>query len=920
MQKYFQKMKQNNKNKRNKYYNKYKVLCCILFAAVFVAGFTPCSVKASTSALKIYNLQTKKTTTYTGKQVSVTYNGAAISNSDTPGILVDGIAMLSYYDIFQNSGIHADCVYNKAKGSITISKYGVSISMTVGSKTAKVNGKSVTLPVAPMSVKYVAANKWKVLVPSRFVAETLGLGYTWYSDKNTVAIVKSSILLSYNNGDKFEYTGALGKVTVDGANIDLGSLPSIISNNTAMLQAEKVFSDSTIGADYYYDSDNKKIYLTKENTVLVMTIDSKKALLNQKEVKLDTPPMLVSNCETKSTYVMVPGYFTATSLGYNYTWNNKTRTSQITSKAGSGSGSDNTTTGPELGDNGVINETGTILQQWTGDEESIGKYSGVHELNYSVDTSGSSGNIYYASRDYSNVRLNAETFMIVSSSPFGKVTAGNTGKKISIQAANTTCTDQLNQMYGTYSNYVNTLGLYNSADGTGTLIEFDVLPENYQYDISYSQDGLILYVTIYLNAVTAAVTGVNTVGDYLTLTGIDPLTVNITEQNGLMYLELPSTANCVGDIASDIAGEKYIKQVYTISTPDKIQFILALNEGYEYYLMESGNQYTISFQTPGNVEQPDDNQGSQDTADNLDDIVIPAIPQVTDKSKYEIVIPLSSDINTSTITNEDYYFNNYFVIRVPGDYKEFYINHSISYQSKVVDKISVTVKNNMTEIKIATTKLQGYALAVDSENLYVNIGDPRDIYKNIVVLDPGHGGAAKGAQYFGTDEKDINFKILYTIGKNYFNSDTSKLKVYYTRTADVDLSLSGRAAFVNKVGADLFVSLHMNAADAPNVNGTEVFYSNKNNAPNSAGLTSEELAAFLVTNLTQTLGTNSRGVKQEIYTVIHKNTVPAVLIELGFLSNKNEHAKLIDEEYQKKAAKTIYETLLKVFKAYPTGR
>jgi len=160
---------------------------------------------------------------------------------------------------------------------------------------------------------------------------------------------------------------------------------------------------------------------------------------------------------------------------------------------------------------------------------------------------------------------------------------------------------------------------------------------------------------------------------------------------------------------------------------------------------------------------------------------------------------------------------------------------------------------------------------------------------------------------------------LYTIGKNYFNQDPSTLKVYYTRISDVDMSLSDRAGFAAKYDADLFVSLHMNASTASSAYGTEVYYASNNTAELS-GLDSKDLATLFVSSITNALGTSYRGAKSERYTVVYKNTVPAILIELGFLSNTNDHAKITDETFQNNAARTIYETLLEVFNEYPTGR
>jgi N-acetylmuramoyl-L-alanine amidase len=136
----------------------------------------------------------------------------------------------------------------------------------------------------------------------------------------------------------------------------------------------------------------------------------------------------------------------------------------------------------------------------------------------------------------------------------------------------------------------------------------------------------------------------------------------------------------------------------------------------------------------------------------------------------------------------------------------------------------------------------------------------------------------------------------------------------------VDISLADRAAYAEKIGADLFVSLHMNANTNASIYGTEIYYSNDNNKMNSAGLNSEMLAKFFVDSLSSSLGTKNRGTRAAKYTVVHRNTVPAILIELGFMSNKSDFDKISNPEFQHKAAMAIYETLLQIFELYPTGR
>jgi N-acetylmuramoyl-L-alanine amidase len=112
----------------------------------------------------------------------------------------------------------------------------------------------------------------------------------------------------------------------------------------------------------------------------------------------------------------------------------------------------------------------------------------------------------------------------------------------------------------------------------------------------------------------------------------------------------------------------------------------------------------------------------------------------------------------------------------------------------------------------------------------------------------------------------------------------------------------------------------MNANTNSSIYGTEIYYSNNNNKKNKAGLNSEKLANLFVNSLSGALNTKNRGTRAAKYTVVHNNTVPAILIELGFMSNKNDFAKISDPAFQYEAARVIYETLLQVFELYPTGR
>ncbi len=861
-------------------------LYIMLFTVLIIIGITSVQVEAA-SGLKIYNYTTNKTTSYTDKRVKVTCNGTTIGSTATPGILIKGVSMQPYDDIFNSSRIAADCSYDSKKNTITISKYGKKIVMKVGSTKATVNGKSVSLSVAPMKVKYVTANKTKILVPSKFVASTFGLGYTWNSSKSTVAIVKKTIMISINSGAKYEYSGPQVKVTIDGKSVNLAAQPNIILNNNVLLLAKTVFADSTIKASYNYDSKSKKITLKKNNTVITMTIGSKTAYVNNAKKSLPTAPVLLTNKETGNSYVLVPGTFTTTTLGYKYNWNNSTRTSVIVKN----SPPKTPTKEPELGDDGDVTDTGIILKEWIAATKNYAIPTGVHSLSSTIKKVGKLTSI---SQSTANTKPNTETFVLVSSTGFGAISSSSSGKTITLQASYTSASNPTNHFTTANSKLVSSIKTTNKSSSSSVAIELNLRQNYYQYALSFSSDKKSLMVTVYTNTLKSVLIGTNSEAEYMVIESVDNMHASVSTSGTKITIDSPDCLNGIGSLSSDIKNTKYISKVSSTTSSGKTQIILTMKAGYTYRVEQNGKKFKLILQESH-------------------------ISVVVDKSKYEIVIPLSSELNMSTITDEDFYYKNYFVIRMKGDYRSFYQKKAISETSKTVSGRSVSLNSSgYTEIKFTTTKIQGYELATDSKNLYIRVGNPNEIYKNIVVLDPGHGGAAVGAKNQGYYEKDINFKILYTIGKKYFNQDPSKLKVYYTRTADYDISLEDRAAFASKVGADLFVSLHMNSAlNAASAKGTEVFYSSDNNSPNKAGLTSKMMATNFVNNICKALGSTNRGVKQDALYVTKRNSVPAVLIELGFISNSSDLAMITNSAKQDTAAKTIYNTLLDLFKKYP---
>ena len=217
-----------------------------------------------------------------------------------------------------------------------------------------------------------------------------------------------------------------------------------------------------------------------------------------------------------------------------------------------------------------------------------------------------------------------------------------------------------------------------------------------------------------------------------------------------------------------------------------------------------------------------------------------------------------------------------------------------------------------------------------------------------VVLDAGHGGKDPGKNHKKYFEKDIALNIVLLVGKKLKNKDG--IKVVYTRDKDVFVELKERGKIANQANANLFISIHCNAHNTQAA-GSETYvlglHANKQNFevakqensviflednyqekyegfdPNSPeaviGLTlmQEEfldesllLASSVQSNFANDLKRTDRGVKQAGFVVLHQTYMPSVLIETGFITNKNEGAYLNSTNGQEKVAKAIYDAII----------
>lgn len=168
------------------------------------------------------------------------------------------------------------------------------------------------------------------------------------------------------------------------------------------------------------------------------------------------------------------------------------------------------------------------------------------------------------------------------------------------------------------------------------------------------------------------------------------------------------------------------------------------------------------------------------------------------------------------------------------------------------------------------------------------------VKKYIVVLDAGHGGKDPGAKsVLDRNEKEFTLSMVKKVGE--ILEQEEHLLVMYTRKDDTFVELDDRAAFANEQNAAIFLSIHGNSY-LPHVRGVETYYWRDD---------SIDMADIIHDYVLEASGFKDRNVRKNNYRVITKTTMPAVLLEAGYLSNEDEAKLLYDEAFQNKLAKAI---------------
>lgn len=218
-------------------------------------------------------------------------------------------------------------------------------------------------------------------------------------------------------------------------------------------------------------------------------------------------------------------------------------------------------------------------------------------------------------------------------------------------------------------------------------------------------------------------------------------------------------------------------------------------------------------------------------------------------------------------------------------------------------------------IELLLDKTYVYNVYETETHYFIALKEAKEVYDKIVVLDAGHGGWDTGTPSKDGKvlEKNINLQVLLYLEELLA---AENIKVYATRTTDRYIGHAERIALANALEADIFLSIHCNNAyqDAGE-KGTEVLYTQYDAIENN--MNSERLAQLCQEELIAALQLNDRGLQArgDDLTVLQKAEVPAVQVELAFMSNAEDMEVLKNAEAQRMAAEALHQAVMRAYEA-----
>jgi len=705
------------------------------------------------------------------------------------------------------------------------------------------------------------------------------------------------------------------RLVIDGVEVPDLPAPPIILNDRTLVPVREVFE--RVGGVVGWHAGHRQVSLFYGDYVLVLTIDELSANLNGDAILMDIPPIIVED------RTMVPLRFPAEVFGFDVDWDAYRRAAIVNSTSNGNGNVNGNDLLPEPEVLPAVYEVGENYEDFLTDKEEIPWDVGATEDELPppgvtlspVEIGGLAQDISMAEIQtmafpqttitdlHTPLETGAPAYVVRASSAISEVSHFLLPDNRLVVDIHNAVAMIDGDFYAPGVVPVNAVRASQfSTTPTVTRVVFEVVGAA-EYSISLSADRTLLTISFSKNRIANVFAHSDGASDTLVIQGDVAPAINISTEGFPHFI----TVN-IDNAQMRAIGGIFPEGVFAshFSTGERA-------DGSAYIrVYVTGDWPTFSIATSANSAAFMLHRGISGVR--------------YDSVNRELRISRKFNMNIHSLARTNDYLNfRYTFTLPPGAY--VLGRGDVSVLDGFVNSVSLErTHDSYVHLTFNTTRVLAFSIHEDEQYFIIRAHLPRDVAPFIVVIDPGHGGSDPGAIQNGVVEKELTLAVSQMI-MQLLDADAF-ITAYMTRRDDSFVSPLNRAYFANNLGADLFVSIHANAAEIrrgvnnPAVHGIETWYTvsplelEANNRT-----TSRRLAEIIHPQKIAASGAHDRGLRNAPnFVVLRETKMPAVLLELGFLTNPAEAARLMDDAYRWQLAYAIYRGIVETFAVYQPMR
>ena len=264
-------------------------------------------------------------------------------------------------------------------------------------------------------------------------------------------------------------------------------------------------------------------------------------------------------------------------------------------------------------------------------------------------------------------------------------------------------------------------------------------------------------------------------------------------------------------------------------------------------------------------------------------------------------VPLPRSVKPEQVVMENRYMDRELWIHIQSEEVEFYSENDIYGDVGVILEGYIEVRESGLLLRLKMEEVMEYRSTLEGNVLTIACGNPHELYDYLVVLDPVGGGSEIGIDGYGISEKELALEVTRQVQRSF---SMSNVRLYVTRSEDVDVSPESRTSLAEAVQADMYIRIGvMDDETNPDTYGIQGTYNGEYFIP---GFGNAELADIVIKEVTIASSNRALGlVAASEDSILNSIGVPAVELSVGYLSNPQEEALLERETYRSKLAAGI---------------